>query len=59
MEWVRSPFCSSGACVEAGDGPDAVHMRDTKRPDEELVFDRRAWAEFIRAVKIGYFESED
>lgn len=56
--WRKSSY--SGAvnnCVEIGDLPGAVGIRDSKNPsDPALVFTPRAWRAFVTGVKSGEFD---
>lgn len=50
LTWVKSSYSSEegGECVEVADGPQAVHVRDSK--DEAgpiLTFDHATWARFV------------
>ncbi len=56
-EWTRSTFCSGGTCVEVAGTDGAVRLRDGKNPQNPpLVFEPRAWAEFLAAIKGGEIE---
>lgn len=53
--WHKSTRSGSngGDCVEVADNlPGVVAVRDSKDPDgPALIFERPAWAEFIRTLK--------
>lgn len=51
-EWVRSSRCTpNGNCVEVQRADHAVRIRDSKSVGAGgLAFDRRQWADFLRAV---------
>ncbi|WP_406398451.1 DUF397 domain-containing protein [Streptomyces uncialis] len=53
--WRRSSYSgpSGGECLEVADGtPDAVPIRDSKRPDGPiLLVQAPAWTAFIGAVR--------
>ncbi|KAB2386138.1 DUF397 domain-containing protein [Actinomadura montaniterrae] len=52
--WRKSSYTTSngGDCVELASVPGTVAVRDSKDPDgPRLVFDRRAFAEFLAGVK--------
>ncbi|MEU6744663.1 DUF397 domain-containing protein [Spirillospora sp. NPDC046719] len=52
--WRKSSYTTSngGNCVELASVPGTVAVRDSKDPDgPRLVFDRRAFAEFLTSVK--------
>ncbi|MFJ9950321.1 DUF397 domain-containing protein [Kitasatospora sp. NPDC091207] len=54
--WRKSSYSGAQSeCVEVSDGlADAIPVRDSKDPaGPVLLFDRVAWAAFIRAVKSG------
>jgi hypothetical protein len=48
-----------GNCVEMATHPDGAALRDSKKPDVVLFFDRAAVADFIDSVKAGEFELDD
>jgi hypothetical protein len=51
--WKRSTYCGTGACLEMAATPEAVFVRDAKRPASDLVlgFSPAAWQSFIGSVK--------
>ncbi|WP_433244216.1 DUF397 domain-containing protein [Actinomadura nitritigenes] len=52
--WRKSSYTTSngGECVELAAVPGTVAVRDSKDPDgPRLVFDRRAFAEFLTHIK--------
>ncbi|HEU5032768.1 MAG TPA: DUF397 domain-containing protein [Spirillospora sp.] len=52
--WRKSSYTTSngGDCVELASVPGTVAVRDSKDPDgPRLVFDRRAFAEFLTHIK--------
>ncbi|GAA0259140.1 hypothetical protein GCM10009527_063890 [Actinomadura nitritigenes] len=54
ISWRKSSHSTNngGQCVELGALPNAVVARDSKDPDgPRLVFDRRAFAEFLTSVE--------
>ncbi|MDX2935683.1 DUF397 domain-containing protein [Streptomyces ipomoeae] len=56
--WRRSSYSGEGGdCVEVADGfPGILPVRDSKNPaGARLVFEARAWASFIGAVKAAGF----
>ncbi|EKX68666.1 DUF397 domain-containing protein [Streptomyces ipomoeae] len=58
VTWRRSSYSGSGGdCVEVADGfPGILPVRDSKNPaGARLVFEARAWASFIGAVKAAGF----
>jgi hypothetical protein len=55
-KWVKSTYCSNGACVEAADGPDFVALRDSKRPDGGMLqVSHSDWRGFLAGIKAGDF----
>ncbi len=58
MEWVRSSFCSEGACVEVAPHGDLVAMRDGKdRQGAQLRFTRSEWRGFLAGIRAGHYPS--
>jgi hypothetical protein len=53
--WIKSSYSNSFSnCVEAGLGPEAVAVRDSKDPaGPVLAFTPAAWDAFVAAVKAG------
>ena len=50
--WRTSNFCNGGECVEAGNGPGAVAVRDSAdRDGPVLTFTPDAWRAFVTALK--------
>jgi hypothetical protein len=51
--WRKSTRSNSqGACAEAGDGPGAVVVRDSKDPDGPVLeFGPREWQAFTRSLQ--------
>jgi hypothetical protein len=52
--WRKSSYTTSngGECVELASVPGTVAVRDSKDPDgPRLVFDQRAFAEFLTRIK--------
>ncbi|MFF0520295.1 DUF397 domain-containing protein [Actinomadura nitritigenes] len=52
--WRKSSYTgpNGGDCVELASVPGTVAVRDSKDPDgPRLVFDRRAFAEFLAHIK--------
>jgi hypothetical protein len=58
VEFVRSSFCSAGACVEVGQVADgSVAVRDSKDPCRPaLIFSSDEWAQFVAGVRAGDFD---
>jgi hypothetical protein len=57
--WRKSTRSGGGnnECVEVAIAPGGVLVRDSKDPDgEHLRLARRAWADFLVAVKEGRFD---
>ncbi|WP_418154918.1 DUF397 domain-containing protein [Actinoalloteichus caeruleus] len=53
FQWCKSSYCEGGNnCVEVGQAPGVVAVRDTKNRDGgTLVVDRGTFATFLAAVK--------
>lgn len=50
MTWRKSSYSGAegGDCVEVATCPHTVHVRDSKRPDSDvLTFDAAQWAGFV------------
>lgn len=46
----RSPYCSTGACIEVAFLPTQVLIRDSKAPDSQLAFNNEEWAAFAKWI---------
>ncbi|WP_026066484.1 DUF397 domain-containing protein [Actinoalloteichus spitiensis] len=55
FQWCKSSYCGGiNNCVEVGQAPGVVAVRDTKNRDGgTLVVDRGTFAAFLAAVKSG------
>jgi len=52
VNWRTSSHCEGGACVEAGNMPGAVAVRDsTDRDGPVLAFAPDAWRAFVTALR--------
>ncbi len=50
--WRKSSRCASGECVEAGNGPGIIAVRDSAdRDGPVLSFSREAWHELTWRLK--------
>lgn len=56
LEWVRSSFCESNACVEVADDGKIIRVRPSWEHKLETRFTRDEWATFIDGVKNGDFD---
>jgi hypothetical protein len=56
MEFVRSSFCDSSACLEAASDGERVFLRSTEAPDFWIVLTRNEWEAFIQGARAGDFE---
>lgn len=58
MEFKRSTFCASGACVEVAIGESSVTIRDSKFADGPLLeFTHDEWNAFLDATLAIDFSS--
>ncbi|MEU6539500.1 DUF397 domain-containing protein [Streptomyces sp. NPDC047000] len=49
LAWFKSTYSGNegGACLELATTPNAVHVRDSKKPTRaQIVFTRQSWAAF-------------
>lgn len=51
MNWIKSPYCGSAACVEVAREPGAVHVRDAA--GRELTVTPEAWQAFLALTVDG------
>lgn len=59
MEFVRSSFCDSSACIEVADADkDEVIIRNSVTQDYVVLATREEWYTFIQGVKAGEFDFE-
>lgn len=59
MEFVRSSFCDSSACIEVADAAkDEVVIRNSVARDFVVLATRDEWYRFIQGVKAGEFDFE-
>ncbi|MET7394645.1 DUF397 domain-containing protein [Dactylosporangium sp. NPDC005572] len=57
LEWRKSDFCGSSACVEVAQDADSFLVRDSKNPSASVLsFDRAEWDAFVAGVKSGNFD---
>lgn len=57
MDWTRSTYCGSSACVEVANDTDCVYVRDSKDPDgPALAFTHDEWAAFLAGVRNDEFD---
>lgn len=53
LDWRKSTYSDGegSACVEVADGPDAVHVRDSKvAGGPELTFPAAVWGDFVGRI---------
>ncbi|MFI6009191.1 DUF397 domain-containing protein [Streptomyces sp. NPDC051243] len=53
LTWFKSSYSSggSGDCVEVATSPHAIHVRDSKTPEErQLVLSAEAWGAFVSGI---------
>jgi hypothetical protein len=56
MEWRKSSFCGTSACVEVAVSDGAVLVRDSKTENGPvLTFDADEWTAFLAGVVAGEF----
>ena len=57
--WIKSSYCAADKpqCVEVRLSPGSswVRVRDSKNPDDELLFTQGEWSAFVAGVKAGEF----
>jgi hypothetical protein len=54
LDWRKSGFCGSSACVEVAISADAVLVRDAAdRDGGQLTFERAGWAAFMAELAAG------
>jgi hypothetical protein len=53
LQWFKSTYSSSegGQCVEVAEGPQAIHIRDSKNPSPTLQVTPTTWTAFTTALK--------
>ena len=57
VQWQKSPFCGSSACVEVAKIGDKYAIRDSKNPcGPVLRFAHAEWEAFVEGVLAGAFE---
>jgi hypothetical protein len=51
MQWQRSSFCESGACLEVAREGNFILVRDSKNPDQEPHrFHKNDWSNFVERI---------
>ena len=54
LQWQKSTFCGSSACIEIAAADQNRFMRDSKDENSPVLeFDTAAWGSFIAGVKTG------
>ena len=57
MDWRRSTFCESGACVEVASLDGMIALRDSGGPNGPIIWcDPIGWRSFIKRAKNGDFD---
>jgi hypothetical protein len=49
--WRRSTRCEAGNCVEVARATDAVRVRNSTQPADELVLSHEQWRGFLAFVR--------
>lgn len=52
-DWRKATRCESGACVEAGNGPGVIGVRDSKDPGPVLEVTPEGWGAFLSRIQAG------
>lgn len=56
VDWRKSTYCDTSACVEVGRIGDRIALRDSKDPEGPVLqFDRQEWNAFVAGVGAGEF----
>lgn len=54
--WRRSTRCGSGSCAEVVVESGRVLVRNSRRPDVVVEFDRDEWTAFLAGAEAGEFQ---
>lgn len=56
LNWRKSSFCASGACVEVAEFDGAFMVRDSKTEDGPVLrFTAEEWSAFVAGIKADEF----
>ncbi len=56
IDWRRSTFCATGACVEVAEAGNEFLVRDSKNPESPILrFTADEWSAFVAGVRAGEF----
>jgi hypothetical protein len=57
LDWRKSEYCGTNACVEVAVNEGSFLVRDSKNPDgPRLTFDQSEWIAFVAGVRAGNFD---
>lgn len=51
LEWRRSSYCDSGACIEVALTRANVYLRGAV-PSEKLIISLERWVDFVASIKV-------
>ncbi len=55
LTWCRSRYCAEGACAEVAVDGEAVHLRNSSRPEQVVTLSAAEWAALKRGILDGQF----
>jgi len=59
MEWRKSSFCGTSACVEVAESDGTFLIRDSKTENGPvLAFTAEEWTAFLAGVRAGEFSPQ-
>lgn len=56
VAFARPAACQQLECAEIGVAGDHVHVRNSQRPDAEVIFDADEWKAFVLGIQAGEFD---
>ena len=57
VTWRSATACGGDGCVEVGQGPGTILVRDSKHPDGAILgFTQEEWRAFLGGVRNGEFD---
>lgn len=56
MEFLRSSFCDSSACLEVAFDGELVQIRTSGAPDFPVIATREEWDAFALGLRAGEFD---